>query len=129
MDIFFDENISEYVAQAFDLLNVGHYPNVRVRSTIQAFGRGEPDEHIIPGIGQSNGILITKDLRIKRTNFQYELCKKYGIGAFFLAFPTQTHWEIIKFLVKYWQGIVDNSIKLKKPFALRVTPRGGIKPF
>jgi len=76
MEIFLDENLSEYVADAFNSLNKGYFRDVQVFSTKVKFGKGVPDEELIPGIGQIGGILITQDVHIHRMKLQYNLCSK-----------------------------------------------------
>ena len=58
-NIYLDENLSEYVAQALNFLNKGYFREIQVFSTKEKFGKGKPDELIIPGIGNDGGILIT----------------------------------------------------------------------
>jgi len=89
MEIYIDENLSEYVADALNSLNKGYFKDVIVYSTKIKLGKGQPDETVIPFIGNSNGILITKDLNIHKTRLQYQLCKEYKIGIFFLKMQTR----------------------------------------
>ncbi|MGN6615902.1 MAG: hypothetical protein ACTHJ5_01885, partial [Ilyomonas sp.] len=83
-EIYLDENLSEYVADALNALGKGYFPDVTVFSTKRKFGRGVPDEIIIPGIGEAKGILITKDINIHRRRMQYQLCQEFKIGVFFI---------------------------------------------
>ena len=46
-----DENLSEYVADALNFLCKGYYPDVIVASTKSKFGKGAPDESIVPEMG------------------------------------------------------------------------------
>src|SRR5215211_6189012 len=96
IEIYLDENLSEYVADALNSLNRGYFKDVIVYSTKSRFGKGQPDETIIPAIGSSNGILITRDLNIYKTKLQFQLCKDYKIGIFFLKMQKgmNKHWEI-----------------------------------
>ena len=121
MEIYIDENLSEYVADALNSLNKGYFRDVIVYST-----KGEADEIIIPAIGKMNGILITKDLNIHRTRFQYQLCKEYKIGIFFLKMQKglDKHWEIVKLLVNSWEEILEKISKDKKPFGYEIPIRG-----
>jgi PIN like domain len=48
IEIFLDENLSEYVADALNSLNKGYFRDVNVYSTKIKFGKGVPDEEIIP---------------------------------------------------------------------------------
>ncbi|OGU35955.1 MAG: hypothetical protein A2315_15250 [Ignavibacteria bacterium RIFOXYB2_FULL_35_12] len=126
MEIFLDENLSEYVADAFNSLNKGYFRDVQVFSTKVKFGKGAPDEEIIPEIGQISGILVTQDVNIHRMKLQYNLCSKFNLGIFFLALPKDQnkHWEIVKLLVNNWKEIIHRSEKEKKPFAFRIRVRG-----
>jgi hypothetical protein len=124
--IYFDENLSHYWAQAFDLLSKVHFPTVSVKHTSESFGRGTPDEEIIPAIGRENSILITKDLNIQRTRLQSQLCEEHKLGAFFIKMPKgqDTSWEIVKVLANNWEYIVERIRKEKFPFAFRLRAVG-----
>uniref|UniRef100_A0A7V2ZKR6 VapC45 PIN like domain-containing protein n=1 Tax=Ignavibacterium album TaxID=591197 RepID=A0A7V2ZKR6_9BACT len=126
MDIYLDENLSEYVADALNSLNKGYFRDILVISTKTKFGKGATDEVIIPGIGQSEGILITRDINIQKTRLQYAMCQKYNLGIFFLKLPKNQnkHWEIVRLLVNNWEEIIDKSKKEKKPFGYSISPRG-----
>ena len=56
IEIYLDENLSEYVADALNSLDKGYFLNVVVHSTKLKFGKGQTDEIIIPSIGKSKGI-------------------------------------------------------------------------
>lgn len=57
IEVYIDENLSEYVADALNSLNKGYFKDVLVYSTKIKFGKGQLDEIIIPSIGRSNGII------------------------------------------------------------------------
>src|SRR2546423_15188351 len=101
MEIYLDENLSEYVADALNALNKCYFTDVLVFSTKLKFGKGVLDESIIPPIGKSNGALITRDVNIHKTNLQYQLCQEFKLGIFFLKLPKglDKHWEIVKLLL------------------------------
>ena len=131
IEIFLDENLSEYVADALNSLNKGYFKEVIVYSTKIKFGKGVTDETIIPAIGNSGGILITKDLNIHRTRIQYQLCKEYKIGIFFIKMPKglDRHWEIVKLLINSWEEI-NEKIKMEKhPFGYEIPLRGKMKKY
>ena len=100
-EIYLDENLSEYVADALNSLNKGYFKDIYVHSTKTKFGKGEVDEIIIPSIGKTGGILITRDLNIQRTRLQSQLCQQFNLGAFFIKLPKgmNKHWEIVKLLI------------------------------
>ncbi|MGN6248343.1 MAG: hypothetical protein ACTHNG_08300 [Ginsengibacter sp.] len=129
IEIYLDENLSEYVADALNSLNKGYFTEVIVHSTKMKFGKGKPDETIIPSIGNSNGILITKDLNIHKTRLQYQLCQKYKIGVFFLKMQKglDKHWEIVKLLINSWETILLKVSTEKKPFGYEIPVRGKMK--
>jgi predicted nuclease of predicted toxin-antitoxin system len=126
MDIYLDENLSEYVADALNFLNKGYYPNVQVYSTKTKFGKGATDEEIIQSLGEAGSILITRDINIHKTRLQYALCQNYNLGIFFLKLPKNQnkHWEIVKLLINNWEEIIDKSNKERKPFGYNVSQRG-----
>jgi PIN like domain len=128
-NIYLDENLSEYVAQALNFLNKGYFRDVQVFSTKEHFGKGVKDEVIIPGIGKEEGVLITRDINIHKTKFQYELCKLHKIGVFFLAMPKNQnkHWEMVKLLVVKWEDIIEKITQDRKPFAYRIKVVGKIE--
>ncbi len=129
MEIYIDENLSEYVADALNSLNKGYFRDIIVYSTKIKLGKGELDEIIIPSIGKANGILITKDLNIHRTRLQYQLCKEYKIGIFFLKMQKgmDKHWEIVKLLINSWEEILGKVAKDKRPFGYEISVRGKMK--
>lgn len=124
--IYFDENMSEYWAEALDLLSKKDFMDVCVKSTKFVFGIGAADEEIIPKIGNEGGILITKDLNIHRTRLQAQLCEEHKVGVFFLKMPKgqDKQWEIVKLLVYNWEDIVSKTNKEKRPFSFRFKPNG-----
>ncbi len=124
--IYLDENLSPYVAQALNMLNKGYFMNVEVESTTTTYGKGEKDEVIIPSIGKKGAILITRDINILRTQLQFDLCKQYNLGAFFIKMPkgSQKHWDLVKLLISNWEEILKVSKKANKPFAYYITPKG-----
>lgn len=124
--IYLDENLSEYVAQALNFLNRGYFKDVEVYSTKARFGKGIPDNELIPEIGNSNGVLITRDVNIQKTRLLYNLCHDFKLGIFFLKMPKNqdSHWALVKTLINNWDFIVEKCIKEKKPFAYLIRVKG-----
>ena len=131
IEIYLDENLSEYVADALNSLNKGYFKEIYVHSTKTKFGKGAPDEIIIPSIGKSKGILITKDLNIHRTRLQNNLCRQFNIGAFFIKLPKgmDKHWEIVKLLISAWEEIIVKINAERKPFAYEIPLKGKFKKY
>ncbi len=129
IEIYLDENLSEYVADALNSLDKAYFLHVTVSSTKTKFGKGVPDEIIIPSIGEAGGLLITKDVSIHRTRMQYQLCERYNLGVFFLK-PSKgldKHWEIVKMLVNNWEEIISIISKERLPFGYEIPTRGKIR--
>jgi hypothetical protein len=128
-EIYLDENLSEYVADALNSLNKGYFRDINVYSTKLKFGKGVPDEEIIPSIGKAKGILITKDTNIHRTRMQYQLCERYKLGVIFLK-PSKgmdKHWEIVKMLIENWEEIVEIIKRERMPFGYEIPTRGKMR--
>ena len=128
-EIYLDENLSEYVADALNSLNKGYFREVNVYSTKTKFGKGAKDEVIIPAISKAKGILITKDINIHRKRLQFQLCQQYELGVFFLK-PSKgmdKHWEIVKMLIENWEELVATIGRNKLPFSYEVPMRGKMK--
>jgi PIN like domain len=129
IEIYLDENLSEYVADALNSLNKGYFKDILVYSTKIKFGKGQQDEIIIPAIGTSKGILVTKDLNIHKTRFQYQLCEQYGMGVFFLKMQKglDKHWEIVKLLINSWEEMLGIISKSQEPFGYEIPIRGRMR--
>ena len=130
-EIYLDENLSEYVADALNSLNKGYFKDIYVHSTKTKFGKGEVDEIIIPSIAKTGGILITRDLNIQRTRLQSQLCQQFNLGAFFIKLPKgmNKHWEIVKLLISSWEEIIEKLTSEKRPFSYEVPLRGKFKKY
>lgn len=129
IEIYLDENLSEYVADALNSLAKGYFKNITVASTKTKFGKGVPDEQIIPAIGSAGGILITKDVNIHRTRMQYQLCQQFNLGVIFLkpAKGMDKHWEIVKMLINNWEEIYSIINRETLPYGYEIPTRGKIR--
>lgn len=127
MQIYLDENLSEYVAQGLQLLSQSHFKDIQVLSTKQDkdLGPGVKDPELIPIVAKKHGVLITKDIRM-RTPLLFSLCQQYKLGIFFLKMPSgkEAHWDIVRLLIENWEDIVKHTRKEQRPFAFVVKPRG-----
>lgn len=91
---------------------------------------GIQDEDWIPQVGQINGIVITQDYNIQRTQNQFALLKQYKIGIFYLRPPGKTgykYWEMVEKIITHWKAIKEMARQTKPPFAFRIMPRGKIE--
>lgn len=122
MRIFFDENLSEYVAQAFNLLSKDYFPDIEIVSTKIEIGRGAIDEVIIPFIGRERGVLLTLDKGIAHSQVHYQLCKenKVAVISIKLEKGSQRFWDMIIFLIKHWEKIIEKVKTLNSPYIIRV---------
>jgi hypothetical protein len=129
MNIYLDENLSEYVADALNSLNNGYFKGVTVSSTKITFGRGVADEELIPKIGSLNGILITRDININRTRLQNELCKEHNLGVFFICLPKNDnrHWNLVTVLVERWEEIINITKNKRGAFSYRIKSKGKVE--
>ncbi|MGB3546568.1 MAG: hypothetical protein WBA17_06315 [Saprospiraceae bacterium] len=100
---------------------------IEIKALIDHFGRGVADEDWIPEVGKLGACFLTKDVQIRRKRVQFELCKKYQAGAFFLKVGSKKqsarHWEQVKFLVKQWPKMMKLALETERPFAFEITSR------
>ena len=122
MRIFLDENLSEYVAQALNLLSKDYFPDIEVVSTKIEIGRGAPDEVIIPFVGKEKGILVTFDKGIAQSQVHYQLCKENNVAVISLKLEkgSKRFWDIIVFLIKHWEKIIKEVKAHNPPYIVRV---------
>lgn len=129
MRFFIDENMPPQLAEGLAILEKPNDEGVEVYSIQKEYGRGTQDEDWIPRVGSLNGIVITQDYNIQRTQQQYELLKKYKMGIFYLRPPGKIgykYWEMVQKIINNWEEIKELG-KGKFPFAYRIMPRGKIE--
>ncbi len=131
MRIFLDENLSEFVAEALNLLSKSYFQNIEVVSTkhVAELGLGAPDEKIIPFVGKEMGVLITRDRGISRTQVHYQLCQENNTIVVFIKLPKHSDrlWDLVRILVKHWEEIIKIATS-NKPYSMRLLPTHGIEP-
>lgn len=123
--VYLDENLSHFIAEALNLVNKAYYDNILILSTKKEIKEGIKDEELIPIIGKQNGVLITKDINIKRKKHQFKLCADHNVSVVFLKFESDhcRNMDIFEVLVKNWVKIMDAVSKEKSTFILEVTSR------
>jgi len=126
MRFYVDENITPNIARALAILqNPRIDENIEVFTIREVFRKGTPDEEWIPKVAAKDGIVITQDLNIHRVRQQRELYKQHGLGVVFFKPPKKgyQYWDLVEFYIRRWKVVKDEVKKLKKPFALVVTPK------
>lgn len=129
MNIYIDENLPQQLANGFDILqqplNVKLKNPVSVKSIASVYGRGAKDEEWIPKLGAEEACVVTQDYNIKKTRMQYDLCKEHNLGLFFIKSSKNglRYIEMIKFLARHWEQIINITQLENKPFAFKATPR------
>lgn len=133
MIVYIDENMPPHLARGFDILqkpiSIKMRKDIEVKSIKDVFGEGAKDEDWIPIAGKQGACVITQDYNIQRTKHQRELCHKYDLGMFYFRPPSKygfQYWDMIKLVVKHWIEIAKESTKKERPFAFRITQKGGI---
>lgn len=125
MKIYIDENLSPFIAEGLNILEIPNRDGFQVLSIKKAFGKGISDEDWLAKIGEENAVVITQDFNIHRNQYQRELYKQHNVGLFFLSPPSKTgyqYWEMVEQIVKRWRDIKKHC-KSEKPFAFRCTSR------
>jgi hypothetical protein len=122
MRIFLDENLSEYVAEALNLLSKDYFPDIEVVSTKIEIGKSATDEVIIPFVGKEKGALLTLDKGIAQSQVHYQLCKENRVAVISIRLEkgSKRYWDVIKFLIKHWEKIIENVRTHNPPYIVRV---------
>lgn len=68
MEIYLDENLSEYVADALNSLSKGYFKDVLIFSTKTKFGKGMPDESHYPWHGRIRRYIDNQRYHYKFSN-------------------------------------------------------------
>lgn len=125
MNFYFDANLPWVFATSLNEFERPLYEH-QVFSTAHEFGQDLPDEELIPQIASELGVLLTKDLQIKKT-IQFELIKEYQIGAIFISPPKNSHfWIQQKLIFSNWFEI-RNAFKNKNlPLCYNLNGRGNL---
>jgi hypothetical protein len=126
--IYFDENLSPYLARGLHLL---HQPlqsktPVEILSLQDVFGKGIKDEEWIPKLGEEKAVIITQDMRIFKVRSQRDLFHAYGVGVFFFHPPSKSgysYWDLVKSVINRWEEIKKIALKETPPFAYRYSSR------
>lgn len=128
MKVYFDENISPYVADAINSMCKGYFPDVEAFSTvnIKELRRGATDTDIAHYIAKHNGVLITEDPDFRHSKVVNDICRDHKIGVFLLQLSKgeADHWTIIRILINNWVKIVDLMGSRSKPYWYKIQRRG-----
>lgn len=125
MTFFFDNNLSQKLAQAINLLEEDH----EIMHLKDKFSPDEKDEIWLKHIGDNCIFLITRDKKIRKHPAEIEAIKRNRVGAFILTGKRYTKWQEIKQLICAWEEIKNLADRTHKPFAFQIPLRGKIKPF
>jgi len=123
MNFFFDNNLSQYLAQAMDLLE----QEGKVIHLKDKFQTDAKDEDWLEYVGKNRMVLITRDKRITRHAAELKAFKSYKVGAFILSGTITNIWQSVRQVINNWLNIKDFASKTKPPFAFQVPLRGKIK--
>ena len=128
MKVYFDENLSHYVARAFNLFEC-KIKNVEVISTVDALYAGAPDEEVVEHVAKNGGILFTKDCDYLKAQLIVELMRSHKIGLVYMKTQRkEEYWDTILLLTKaYINARNDVFFKMNIPFCYEVMPNGTVK--
>jgi len=133
MTIYIDENLSSFLAQGLNFLQMPENLKLRepvdVRS-IRDFGVGAEDEDWIPQAGKADSCILTQDYNIHRIRHQKALCEQFNLGMFYIRPPSKVgfrYWDMVKLLIKHWPDITRIATREKRPFAFKITSRSNIE--
>jgi len=124
MNFFFDNPISQKLAEAMNLLEEGEGT---VRHLTDLFPGDAKDETWLKYVGEHNLILITRDKKIQKHPMQRMELRRHKIGAFFLTGKIMTKWQGIRQLISSWEEIKRLNAETNKPYAFQIRLKGRIQ--
>lgn len=118
MTFVLDENLSRQLARGMREFgeDVGHI--------LDHFSEGADDETWLPYVGDNELTLITRDLKIRWRPAELRALREHKVGAFFLGGKNRSRCDLIQQLVRNWVRIKGYAASERRPFALRVPPKG-----
>lgn len=121
----FDENMSQYIAQAMDKIEFALTGN-RILSTteIEELGRSATDSKIMEYAKNSDYqcVIVTNDRDFKKRTLLKEIMTSKNVGLFLLKFPKGSNfWRKYKFTVNHWEGISKRTKDSTFPFSYMVS--------
>ena len=123
MKFFFDNNLSQYLAHAMDLLE----QEGKVIHLKDEFQPNTKDEDWLKYVGKKAMILITRDKKIRRHAAELRAFTNHKVGAFILSGSINNIWQIVRQVINNWLEIKDLASRTRPPFAFQVPLRGKIK--
>jgi len=123
MNFFFDNNLSQHLAKAMDILE----QEGRVIHLRDEFPDNVKDEVWLEYVGKNRMIVITQDKKIKRRAAELRALKNFKVGAFILGGQNPGIWQIIKQIINNWLKIKDLSSNTRTPFIFKVPLKGKIE--
>ena len=122
MNFFFDNNLSQHLAKAMDILE----QKGKVIHLTEKFQPDAKDEDWLEYVGKNRMILITRDKKIKRRAAELRAFKNYKVGAFILGGQNPGIWQIIRQIINNWLRIKDLASDTRAPFIFKVPLKGKI---
>ena len=123
IQVLVDENLSAYLAEGINSIQLPLDNGIKVVSMQAIFGKGTKDDVWIPDWGKREGIFLTQDINITRTRHLAALLQQHQLRAFFLRVPNKTsYWDRVRTLIKHWPEIVEIIQSKRKPYSYLVTP-------
>jgi predicted nuclease of predicted toxin-antitoxin system len=110
MEVYFDENMPETIARAFNILLQGRGEiEIFLTIEIEGLGRGATDLQVAEYVASRKGIIVTRDTDFKKRGAITELCKQHGVGIFLLklAKNQSNFMHIVELMAKRWQQMQD----------------------
>jgi len=89
-------------------------------------GTGEVDDEVwLPRAGADGLIVVTRDLRQRRTPAEVLAYRKHRVGGFWLGGKNLSTWQMIEQVIRHWRRMKDMARDTSKPFCWIVPPHGG----
>jgi predicted nuclease of predicted toxin-antitoxin system len=127
MNVFFDENFSEYLAEALNLLEKTD-GKLEVYSTKTALYRSAPDDEIVRFVAANGGVLFSKDSDFRKAQLITDLMKEHHIGLFYFKTPRkEVYWDTVVTIIRAFQKCREFILTMEAPYCFEILHGGGVK--
>jgi hypothetical protein len=119
--LFFEESLGKKIAEVLS----GR--GIRVKTHMEEFPAGTPDDVWIPRCAANGWVIISKDARIRRRPVELHAIRISGARFFYFAYGQAKSQDYAESLSRAYPSIVRAFENRPPPFIGRISPSGDIQ--